>query len=95
MLPRFRVQRLGLKNDVKRVLFISDKSNSLHFGVYTVEGDDEDIRTDGRNKEQLIFPSSPAGSYRLTPASFLGIHSRCRGGSAQGNCAHGLSSCIL
>jgi len=49
MLPRFRVQRLGLKNGVKRVLFNSVKSNKLHFGTYTAEGDDEDIRTDGRN----------------------------------------------
>lgn len=48
MLPRFKVQRLGLKNDVKRVLFNSVKSNRLHFGICTVESDDEDIHTDGR-----------------------------------------------
>jgi len=38
-----------LKKDVKRVLVNSVKSNSLLFGIYTVEDDDEDIRTDGRN----------------------------------------------
>ena len=43
----------------------------------------------------MVVPSSPAESYKFTPASFLVIHSRCRGDSAQGNCAHGLFSCIL
>jgi hypothetical protein len=48
-LPHFRIPRLGLKNDVKRVLVNSVKSNRLHFGIYTVEDDDEDIHTVGRN----------------------------------------------
>jgi len=70
---------LGLKIGVKRVLFNSVKSNRLHLGTYTVEGDDEDIRTDGRNtKNRWSFLPLPQSRTNLRLLPFW-AHTRAVG----------------